>query len=135
MSKWTKRIRYLINNKAQTPGVEFRWLGGTAILALEYFGSWGHDDNSNNCWRAPRQLKIIKGHHSKLCIYSHLTSYSLDWIDEREEAGVVPPPWELAVFSGNLCFRRDRIGRGGSIYLTRVFFPPMFSFIVPLDII
>ena len=98
---------------------EFYIVGGTAILALEYFGSWGHDGNSNNFWRAPRQLKIIKGHHGKLCIYSHLTSYSLDWIDEREEAGVVPPRVLLYVgYRGWICMLYNKLLEPISTYVT-----------------
>ena len=74
-------------------GVEFRWSWGTAILALEKF----------ELMRAPQQfqcllrgakanLKILKGHHGKLCIYSHLTSYIfLKLKDEREGAGLACP--------------------------------------------
>ena len=74
-------------------GVEFRWSWGTAILALEKF----------ELMRAPQQfqwllrgtkanLKILKGHHGKLCSYSHLTSYIfLKLKDEREGAGLACP--------------------------------------------
>ena len=74
-------------------GVEFRWSWGTAILALEKF----------ELMRAPQQfqwlvrgtkanLKILKGHHGKLCSYSHLTSYIfLKLRDEREGAGLACP--------------------------------------------
>ena len=74
-------------------GVEFHWSWGTAILALEKF----------ELMRAPQQfqwlvrgtkanLKILKGHHGKLCSYSHLTSYIfLKLKDEREGAGLACP--------------------------------------------
>ena len=45
--------------------------------------------------------KTVEGHHSKLCIYSHSTSY-IFLKDEREGAGLVCPLlWELyqTVFS------------------------------------
>ena len=78
---------------SSSSGVEFRWSWGTAILALEKF----------ELMRAPQQfqcllrgtkanLKILKGHHGKLCIYSHLTSYIfLKLKDEREGAGLACP--------------------------------------------
>ena len=82
-----------LHEQTVSSGVEFRWSWGTAILALEKF----------ELMRAPRQfqwlvrgtkanLKILKGHHGKLCSYSHLTSYIfLKLKDEREGAGLACP--------------------------------------------
>ena len=74
-------------------GVEFRWSWGTAILALEKFELMRAAQQFQWLVRGTKaNLKILKGHHSKLCSYSHLTSYIfLKLKDEREGAGLACP--------------------------------------------